>query len=332
VSAVRRELGLGLQTDKALGEYGPLAHAAEDAGFDVVTTFNDLWFQPALPALLEIARATRHVRLGPSCLNPFTLHPVEIAGQTAMLDAAANGRAFLGLARGTWLETLGLDQSDPVTAIREAWEVIRRLLERDESGYQGRRFSLPPGDRLRYPVLRPRVPLLIGTWSPRLAAFAGEAAQELKVGGSANPEVVPVMGRRIGKPDVRIVLGAVTVADQDGDRARTIARREVAMYFAVVAELDPTVSIEPELISRVRTLVAAGQEEGAGALISDDLLARFAFAGTPEEIATHAEAVFDAGAGRVDFGTPHGAPERQGIELLCTQVLPRLRATVAAGG
>jgi 5,10-methylenetetrahydromethanopterin reductase len=332
VSAVRRELGLGLQTDKALGEYGPLAHAAEDAGFDVVTTFNDLWFQPALPALLEIARATRHVRLGPSCLNPFTLHPVEIAGQTAMLDAAANGRAFLGLARGTWLETLGLDQSDPVTAIREAWEVIRRLLERDESGYQGRRFSLPPGDRLRYPVLRPRVPLLIGTWSPRLAAFAGEAAQELKVGGSANPEVVPVMGRRIGKPDVRIVLGAVTVVDQDGDRARTIARREVAMYFAVVAELDPTVSIEPELISRVRTLVAAGQEEGAGALISDDLLARFAFAGTPEEIATHAEAVFDAGAGRVDFGTPHGAPERQGIELLCTQVLPRLRATVAAGG
>jgi 5,10-methylenetetrahydromethanopterin reductase len=332
VSDARRELGLGLQTDKALGEYGALAHAAEDAGFGVVTTFNDLWFQPALPALLEIARSTRHVRLGPSCLNPFTLHPVEIAGQTAMLDAAANGRAFLGLARGTWLETLGLDQSDPVTAIGEAWEVIRRLLERDDSGYQGRRFSLPQGARLRYPVLRPRVPLLIGTWSPRLAAFAGEAAQELKVGGSANPEVVPVMGRRIGKPDVRIVLGAVTVVDQDGDRARTIARREVAMYFAVVAELDPTVSIEPELISRVRTLVAAGQEEGAGALISDDLLARFAFAGTPEEIATHAEAVFDAGAGRVDFGTPHGAPERQGIELLCTQVLPRLRATVAAGG
>src|SRR6185295_18064917 len=89
----RRELGLGLQTDKKPGEYGPLAHAAEQAGFAVVTTFNDLWFQPALPALLEIASSTQRVRIGPSCLNPFTVHPIEIAGQIAMLDAAADGRA-----------------------------------------------------------------------------------------------------------------------------------------------------------------------------------------------------------------------------------------------
>src|SRR5207245_11558182 len=106
VNNARRELGLGLQTDKALGEYAPLARAAEEAGFAVVTTFNDLWFQPALPALLEIARSTKRVRVGPSCLNPFTVHPVEIAGQTAVLDSAAEGRAFLGLARGAWLETL----------------------------------------------------------------------------------------------------------------------------------------------------------------------------------------------------------------------------------
>ena len=330
MSNASRELGLGLQTDKALGEYGPLARAAEDAGFAVVTTFNDLWFQPALPALLEIARSTQQVRVGPSCLNPFTVHPVEIAGQTAMLDAAANGRAFLGLARGAWLETLGLDQSDPLTAIREAWEVVRRLLEGDDSGYEGARFSLPQGNRLRYPILRPKVPLLVGTWSPRLAAFAGEAAQELKVGGSANPDVVPVLREWIENPDVRIVLGAVTVVDDDGDRARKIARREVAMYLAIVAELDPTLALEPELVSRVRALVAAGDDEGAGALISDDLLDRFAFAGSPEQIANHAEAAFDAGAARVEFGTPHGAPERRGIDLLCAEVLPRLRPTVGA--
>ncbi len=326
----RHELGLGLQTDKLLGEYAPLARAAEEAGFAVVTAFNDLWFQPALPALLEIARSTQHVRVGPSCLNPFTVHPVEIAGQTAVLDAASEGRAFLGLARGSWLETLGLDQSDPVTAIREAWEVVRRLLGGDNSGFAGRMFSLAPGERLRYPVVRQSVPLLVGTWSPRLATFAGEAAHELKVGGSANPDVVPVLRERIGNQEVRIVLGAVTVVDDDADRARRMARREVAMYLAVVAELDPTVSLEPELVARVRALVAAGDDEGAGALISDDVLDRFAFAGSAEQVASHAEAVFDAGAGRVDFGTPHGAPESRGVELLCTEVLPRLRAAVRA--
>lgn len=320
-----RELGLGLQTDKRPGVYAPLAQLAEEAGFDVVTTFNDLWYQPALPALLEIAATTTRVRIGPSCLNPFTVHPVEIAGQIAALDAASNGRAFLGLARGAWLEPLGLDQSDPVTAIRETWEIVRRLLAGDDSGFTGRRFSLPQGQQLRFPVHRAEVPLLIGTWAPRLAAFAGEEAQELKVGGSANAALIPVMRDRVGNPDVRIVLGAVTVVDEDGDRARAIARTEVAMYLAVVAELDPTFSPDPELIARVRSLVAAGDAEAAGALISGDVLGRFAFAGNPGEVAAQAEAAFEAGAGRVDFGTPHGVPEERGVQLLCTDVLPRLR-------
>jgi hypothetical protein len=44
VSGARSELGP--QTDKPTGAYGALEPAAEDAGFDVVTAFNDLWFQP----------------------------------------------------------------------------------------------------------------------------------------------------------------------------------------------------------------------------------------------------------------------------------------------
>jgi 5,10-methylenetetrahydromethanopterin reductase len=304
------ELGLGLQTDKRPGEYAALARLAEEAGFAVVTAYNDLWFQPPLPALLEIAAATTRVRVGPSCLNPFTVHPVEIAGQIAVLDAASGGRAFLGLARGAWLESLGVDQSEPVAAIREAWEIVSRLLAGDDSGFTGERFSLPRGSRLQYERQRPSVPLLVGTWSPNLAAFAGKAAAEVKVGGSANPDVVPVMRQRIGNDNVRIVLGAVTVVDDDGERARSIARREVAMYLPVVAELDPTFVLDPEQL---------------GTEIPDDVLDRFAFAGTPEQVAAQAEAVFAAGAGRIDFGTPHGEPERRGVELLCTQVLPRLR-------
>jgi 5,10-methylenetetrahydromethanopterin reductase len=310
VSDGELELGLGLQTDKRPGEYAALARLAEEAGFAVVTAYNDLWFQPPLPALLEIVAATTRVRVGPSCLNPFTIHPVEIAGQVAALDAASGGRGFLGLARGAWLESLGVDQSEPVTAIREAWEIVSRLLAGDDSGFDGERFSLPRGSRLHYERQRQTVPLLVGTWSAKLAAFAGEAAQELKVGGSANPDVVPVLRKRIGNDDVRIVLGAVTVVDEDGERARSIARREVAMYLPVVAELDPTFALDPEQL---------------GSEIPDDVLDRFAFAGTPEQVAAHAEAVFDAGAGRIDFGTPHGEPERRGVELLCTQVLPRLR-------
>ena len=38
-----------------------------------------------------------------------------------------------------------------MTALREAWEVVRRLLAGDAGGFAGARFSLPPGRALRYP-------------------------------------------------------------------------------------------------------------------------------------------------------------------------------------
>ena len=52
----------------------------------MLSVFHDLLYQPAIGPLLLMARATERVRLGPAALNPFTLHPYEIAGQTAMLD------------------------------------------------------------------------------------------------------------------------------------------------------------------------------------------------------------------------------------------------------
>jgi 5,10-methylenetetrahydromethanopterin reductase len=303
-----RELGLGLQSNKRPGEYAALAAIAEDAGFDVITVFNDLFFQPALPALLEIARATERVRLGPSCLNPFTVHPVELAGQTAALDLESNGRAFLGLAAGAWLDRVGVEAGRPLTAIREAWEVVRRLLAGDDSGFEGERFSLAAGSALAYEPLRRKVPLLVGTWSPRLTAFAAEHAAELKLGGCANPAMVRLARERLGSSETRIVVGAVTVVDGDDGAARALARAEVALYLPVVAGHDPTVEVDLDAPE-----------------ISDEVLDLFAFAGSPERIAEHAEALFAAGADRVEFGTPHGIDERRGVELLAAHVLPQLR-------
>jgi 5,10-methylenetetrahydromethanopterin reductase len=36
--------------------------------------------------------------------------------------------------------------------------------------------------------------------------------------------------------------------------------------------------------------------------------------------------VFEAGARRVDFGSPHGIDERTGVDLLAREVAPRLRS------
>ena len=319
-----QEVSIAFQSDKTPEEYLELARLAERSGFDVVSVYHDLLFQPAVYPLLLMAQVTERVRLGPAALNPFTLHPVEIAGQIAALDAVSAGRAYLGLVRGSWLEALGIEARRPLTAIREAVEVIRRLLAGDESGFAGEQFSLAPGARLRYEPVRSEIPLMIGTWGVRVAAYAGEVASELKIGGTANPDLVPVMRARLGNDRVRIVVGAVTVVDEDAAAARRLAREEAALYFPIVAGLDPTLEIPAGLVEEVRRLVDAGERAAAGRLIPDSLLEKLAFAGTPEEVTRQAASLYDAGAARVEFGTPHGLMPRRGVELLADRVLPGL--------
>ena len=328
------EFGIAFQTDKPPGAYGPLAAAAEAHGFDVVSVFADLLYQPPLPALLEMARATSRVRLGTACLNPYTLHPYEIAGQVAALDAASAGRAYLGLARGAWLGAIGITQSRPLLRMREAAAVVRALLAGDEAGFAGQEFRLEPGTRLRAALPAGVPPLLLGAWGPRGTALAGQIADELKVGGTASPTVIAQARKRVDAASlaagraagsVRVVAGAVTVVAEDGAAARGRARAEVAMYLAVVGTLDATARLPDGLVDSVAGLVATGNDAAAGALIPDEVLDRFAFSGTPEHVAAQARAVIEAGAGRIDFGTPHGLTDADGINLLGSRVLPLLR-------
>jgi 5,10-methylenetetrahydromethanopterin reductase len=294
------EIGLGLQSDKRPEEYIAIACRAEDAGFDVVSVFHDLLFQPAIVPLTLIAHATERVRVGPAALNARTLHPIELAGQAAALDLVSNGRAYLGVTDGAWLDRLGLELDAPLARMEETAGIVRRLFAGDRSGFAGEHFTLAPDTGFGYAPLRDRIPLTIGTWKPRMAALAGRIANEVKIGGCANPDMVRLMHDWIGNGDVGIVVGAVTVVDEDGDRARAHAQREIAMYLEVVGENDPTFDGPPTLN-------------------------RFAFAGTPEEVAAHAHRLYDAGAKRVEFGTPQGLTTTRGVELLCDRVLPLLR-------
>jgi 5,10-methylenetetrahydromethanopterin reductase len=338
VSATPARVSLGFQADKQPSDYQRLAAGAEHYGFDAVSVFGDLYFQPPLPALLAMARATSVIALGPACLNPYTLHPVEIAGQVAALDVASGGRAYLGLARGSWLADLGIDQRHSPQTVAEAATVVAALLRGDRRGVAGARFTLPPGAALRQRPLRSSVPMLIGTWGPRLAGLAGALADEVKIGGSANPAMVPLMRQWVGAgataagrtpSAIGIVLGAVTVVDEDGRLARARARREVAMYLDVVGRLDPTLQIPPELLAEIgRQLRVSGAGAAAG-LVPDEILDRFAFAGTPADVATRALEILGAGADRIEFGTPHGTSDDRGLELLGERVLPVIREAMA---
>ncbi len=336
-----RELSIALQSDEDLATYAGLAPRIEALGFGTVSVYSDLLYPSPLLPLITMARATRRIRLGPACLNPYLLHPLEIANQLHILDVVSGGRAYLGLARGAWLDAVGVTQERPVRRLREAVDVVRHLLSGRDEGYRGEIFQLEPGARLAYRPVREHVDLLLGAWGRLGLSLAGELASEAKIGGSANPRLLAAAGQALARGEARadrapgevgLVCGAVTVVDDDGASARRRARAEVATYLPVVAGLDPASCPDPpELnaadLAEMQRLVRGGDHEGAGRLVPDAVLDRFAFSGTPDHVAAQVEALFEAGATRVEFGTPHGLTAARGIELLGRRVLPAVQGS-----
>lgn len=324
-----KQVSIAFQTNKPLADYGPLAARVEAYGFDGVTVYNDMLYQPAWLPLLEMAHATNRVRLGVAAVNPFTCHPINIAANIALLDEASGGRVYLGIARGAWLDFIGVQPKRVPQALGEALRCVRHLLRRDPAPLSGDFFPLAGGDVLRWEAIRPDIPVLLGTWGEQTLRVCMGDFQEIKIGGSANPDLIPhfrSLLTRLGdeRELVRIAIGAVSVVDEDAETARALARREVALYLPVVAALDPTLAIDPALIDRLRTAAERHDYTAAAADISDDLLARFAFAGAPHDLVDQTLALHAAGAQRVEFGTPHGTTPAAGLRLLGERVLPAL--------
>ena len=336
----KRELSIAFQTDKRAQEYIGLAQLVDQYDFDAVTVYCDAPYHPSFGPLLLMAPHIRRARLGPAGIPPSRMHPLDIAAGIALLSDLADAPVYLGLVRGGWLDEHGIqERKPPISAMREAIAIIRGMLKGQSAGMDGAVYQIAQHVRAPYPLPAGDIPLQIGTWGAKLAALAGELADEVKIGGSANPAVIPVIadyiaigearaGREPGS--VNIVIGAVSVLDEDRAAARWMARKAAALYMPIVSRLDPTLEIDPELMARLQGLVHAGDHEAAARLIPDAVLDKFIFAGDADDIIAHCQRLYEAGAQRIELGTPHGVKQAAtGIKLIGERVIPGLAATLA---
>lgn len=331
---MKPELSIAFQTDKTASQYVALAKLVNRYDFDAVSVYCDLPFHPPYAPLMLMAPHIERARIGVAAVSPSRIHPLDIAAQTALLAEVAQGGVYVGIARGAWLNDHGVrEHQPPIQAIREAVEVVKYILSGQGGGYRGQVYQIADHVRAPYTLPSKSVPILIGSWGRQLCAVAGEIADEVKVGGSANPDLIPIVQSYIAAGEraanraegtVRVVMGAVAVIDEDREQARHAARRSVALYLPVVAPLDPTIKLEPEWVERLTGHVNRNELDTAAALISDELLDRFALAGNPDDVINLTSRLFDAGARRVEFGTPHGLNPERGIHLLGEKVIPAL--------
>jgi 5,10-methylenetetrahydromethanopterin reductase len=231
--------GLQLHGTLPIDSYAPLAARAEDLGFQDVSVHDLLMRRPVWPVLCDIARATEHVLVGPNVTHPYLMHPAVIAANVAHLDELANGRAVLGIGKGSLYEMVGLHPPAGLVGLEEAVHVIRTLLRRDRAEWTGEVFALGPGHGLRFGEPRD-VPVVLGTFGPKGARLAARIAHGIRAAAQWEPAYMVELRRwvregaeRVGRdPDeVALIPENWTCLHPDRDLARGRAREILATFL-----------------------------------------------------------------------------------------------------
>src|SRR5262249_46218048 len=128
-SALAMRFSVRFNNDLPMHAYPRLARAAEAAAFDQFWVSDDLFLRGVWPILTACALATERIQIGTCIVNPYTIHPAEIAMQAAALDELSGERLLLGVGAGAadFLGWVGLAQERPLTRMAETLAALRRL-------------------------------------------------------------------------------------------------------------------------------------------------------------------------------------------------------------
>lgn len=320
---------LRLNNDLPVAEYVRLARAAEQAGFDQFWVSHDLFQRSAPVILAAVAAATERIEIGTCILNPYTLHPAEIAMLAATLDEQSDGRFNLGLAAGAaeFLKWVGLPQERPLATTRRAIEAIQALLRAEPvEGWQ-------PEAYLRFPA-RP-VPIYLGALSPKMLRLAGEIANgvlPLLFPPEHYETVAPLIregAERAGRQLADLDLAACIWCSVSSDRAaaRDVLADKIAYYGHALSPLiwSRLGLTQADFRPIERALMSERDPAGARALVDERML-RIGIVGTPEELIARLERLVDLGVRHLSFGPPLGPDPLAAVEAIGRVVIPHFRA------
>ena len=155
--------GLLLLPTHAPHRLATLAQLAEHTGYDFLWLADERFFREVYASLTLCALRTERIKLGPCVTDPYSRHPALTAMAIATLDEISGQRAVLGIGAGvSGFRELGIARQQPATAMREAIELIRRLLTGERVNYQGQRVTLQ-GGRLDFTPVRAQVPIYVAS-------------------------------------------------------------------------------------------------------------------------------------------------------------------------
>lgn len=320
------KFSLRLNDDLPVGEYVRLARAAEAAGFDQFWVSHDLFLRSAPVILAAVAAATERIAIGTCVLNPYTLHPSEIAMAAATLDELSGGRFNLGIAAGAakFLKWINLAHDQPLASTRRAIAAINALLEgRPVEGWL-------PEAYLRFPARR--VPVYLGALGPGMLRLAGELADgvlPLLFPPEHYETVLPFIregAERAGRALEALDVAACVWCSVSEDRvaAEAALRDKIAYYGHALSPLiwGRLGVTQQDFRPIERALMSERNPAKARALVDERML-RIGIVGTPEDLIARLEGLVALGVSHLSFGPPLGPDPLAAVEAIGRVVIPR---------
>ena len=314
-----------LNNDLPVADYIRLARIAEEVGFDQFWVSHDLFVRSAPVILAAVAQATERIELGTCIVNPYTLHPSEIAMLAATLDELSGGRFNLGIGAGAaeFLKWVDIPQERPLRDTRRAIEQINAALSGEQApGWQ-------PEAYMRFSTRR--VPLYLAAMSPNMLRLAGELADgvlPLLFPPEHYETVQPLIAEgaaRASRSLAEIDIAACVWCSISDDReaAETVLKDKIAYYGHALSPLIwQRLGVTQDDFRQIeQALMVERNPEKARALVDDRML-RIGVVGTPHDLIARLEGLVSVGVRHLSFGPPLGPDPAEAIAAIGRAVIP----------
>jgi 5,10-methylenetetrahydromethanopterin reductase len=323
------KFSLRLNNDLTVTEYVALARAAETAGFDQFWVSNDLFLRSVPVILAAVAQVTERIEIGTCVVNPYTMHPAEIAMLAATLDELSGGRFNLGIAAGgaELLKWVNIGHERPLAEIRQAIARIRALFD----GTPAEEWTAEA--YLRFPVAR-RVPIYLGAMGPRMLRLAGAVAdgvlpllfppEHFATVHTLVAEGAASAGRALDAIDLAACIW-VSISD-DTAAAEAVLRDKIAYYGAGLSPLilERLGVTKDEFGPIERAIMTERDPDKARALVTEKML-RIGIVGRADNLIARLETLTAMGARHLSFGPPLGPDPLAAVAQIGQVVIPHFR-------
>ena len=169
--------------DDVARHYLTMVQMADQGGFEIVWAAEhhalEMTIAPNPFQLLAwISGQTEQIRLGTAVAVAAYWHPVNLAGEAALLDLISGGRLEFGIGSGAYQREFdrmkpGLKQSDAYRYVHEMLPVLKKLWAGDYE-HNGEFWSFPTATSVPKPKQQPHPPIWVAARSPITFDFAVE--------------------------------------------------------------------------------------------------------------------------------------------------------------